>query len=279
MATLVDLEVEGTGFLKLTSGTTAQRPTSPTVGDIRYNTTFKNAEQYTNRWVQVPPVVTDGATIYLDAAEPTSYTPPGTTWGNLVNSGFNASIAGSIAFTSDGGGGLVFNGSNTTATISYSAANMDFSRAQTICMWLRPGTGASSARRNPYNQAYGGSGTITHETSGGFSYFFGTNGGNNEPYVGFGSNFTVVANETAFICVTRDQSLNIACWYKNGVLVNSSTAGGYTATANGSSPIIIGAGYVEPFIGNIYSVVVYNTCLEPAQIAQAYLVGKGRYGL
>ncbi len=280
MANLINLEVQGSTGITLPVGTTAQRPTSPTQGIIRYNSTFKNAEQYSsNRWFQIPPVVEDGLMIYLDAAEPTSYTTSSSTWNSLVNSGVNASLSGSFSSTSVGGGGLVFNGSNTVGTINYNSAFMDFSRAQTICMWLRPGAGASSARRNPYNQAYGGSGTITHETAGGFSYFYGTNGGNDAPYVGFGTNFTVVADETAFITVTRDQSLNVACWYKNGKMTNSSTAGGYATTNNGSSNILIGAGYVSPFIGNIYNLMVYNIALTPSQVAQIYLTTNGRFGV
>jgi hypothetical protein len=280
MANLVNLKVQNSAGMTLPSGTTAQRPGNPSQGNVRYNSTFKNAEQYSSsRWVQMPPVIEDGLMIYLDAAEPSSYTSPSSSWNSLVNSGVNATMSGSFSATSNGGGGLVFNGTNTSGNINYNSTFMDFSRAQSICMWLRPGSGAFSARRNPYNQAYGGSGTITHEQGGTFSYFFGTNGGNNEPYTGFGSNFTVGVDETAFICVTRDQSLNVTCWYKNGKLFNSSTAAGYTLTNNGSSPITIGAGYTNPFVGNIYNLMLYNIALTPSQISQIYLTTKGRFGL
>ena len=64
----------------------------------------------------------------------------------------------------------------------------------------------SSARRNPYNQAYAGGGTITHENDSVFNYYFGTGGGDNSPYQGFTSSFTVGVGETAMICLTRDAS-------------------------------------------------------------------------
>ena len=54
MADLQDLTIDDTGFLKLPSGTTAQRPSSPEAGDIRYNTDEGYIEWYdpaNNEWV------------------------------------------------------------------------------------------------------------------------------------------------------------------------------------------------------------------------------------
>jgi hypothetical protein len=44
MATLKNTNINDTGFLRLPVGTTAQRPSSPTVGMMRYNTTISNVE-------------------------------------------------------------------------------------------------------------------------------------------------------------------------------------------------------------------------------------------
>jgi hypothetical protein len=46
MATLKNTTINDTGFLRLPVGTTAQRPASPTVGEIRYNTTIGGVEVY-----------------------------------------------------------------------------------------------------------------------------------------------------------------------------------------------------------------------------------------
>jgi hypothetical protein len=175
-------------------------------------------------------------------------------------------------------GSLSFDGSNDYISIPYSAT-MDFSLAQTIIMWMKPGTGSNSTRRNPYNQAYGGSGTITHEPAANFNYFFGTHGGNNTPYVGIGSSFTVNPNELAFIAVTRSQPLNICRWYKNGARTVNTNAGGYAATNNGSSPIWLANGYTTYFIGDIYYVFVYNRFFTDEEILQTYNATKGRFGL
>jgi len=54
MATLKNLTINDTGFLRLPSGTTAERPGSPIAGQIRYNTTI-NANEFYNgsAWITV----------------------------------------------------------------------------------------------------------------------------------------------------------------------------------------------------------------------------------
>jgi hypothetical protein len=188
--------------------------------------------------------------------------------------GKNTVTIGNLSYASNN----TFSFSGSNLTIPYSST-FDFSQAQTIIMWLKPGTGANSARRNPYNQAFGGSGTITHETSGAFNYYFGTHGGNNSPYVGRGSSFTVGVNELAFIAVTRSQSLNVCRWYKNGSLITTANAGGYASTNNGSSDILIGTGYTTNFIGDIYQILLYNRFFSDAEILQTFNALRGRYGI
>jgi hypothetical protein len=61
MATLKNITINDTGHLTVASGTTLQRPASPVVGMIRYNTTLSLLEQYgANGWegIEAPPTVT-----------------------------------------------------------------------------------------------------------------------------------------------------------------------------------------------------------------------------
>lgn len=52
MAILSDTNINDSGFIELPKGTTAQRPSSPTNGMIRFNTTYNKIEYYTEgRWV------------------------------------------------------------------------------------------------------------------------------------------------------------------------------------------------------------------------------------
>jgi hypothetical protein len=225
---------------------------------------------------------------YEEKSYPTFFTEAQTTRGTTVATGGgwadrsgksnNGELLNGPTYNSSNLGSLSFDGSNDYISIPYSAT-MDFSLAQTIIMWMKPGTGSNSTRRNPYNQAYGGSGTITHEPGANFNYYFGTHGGNNTPYVGIGSSFTVNPNELAFIAVTRSQPLNICRWYKNGARTVNTNAGGYAATNNGSSPIWLANGYTTYFIGDIYYVFVYNRFFTDEEILQTYNATKGRFGL
>lgn len=174
-------------------------------------------------------------------------------------------------------GGFYFDGVDDYLRVDYTPSTMDFSLAQTICMWIKPDVGSNTARRNPYNQAYGGSGTLTYELNSSITYFFGTSGVNGNPYVGRSSGFTVNEEELAFISVTRDQNTDTVNWYKNGVLQSTATAGGYASTNNGTEPILIGDGYVSPFLGNIYDCKVYNRALTADEIKQNYNATKGRF--
>jgi hypothetical protein len=224
-------------------------------------------------------VVTNNLVFYFDAADRISYPLSGNTWFDLSGNNLNGTILNGVGYSTIDGGALVFDGVNDYVNIPHNSLLMDFSLAQTICMWIKPTTNFQTDRRNPYNQAYGGPGTLTLETNGTINYFFGTNGGNNLPYVGKGSSFTLSANETSFISVSRNQITNTTKWYKNGQLTNTSDAGGYAAVANGTSPILIGAGYVSGFLGNIYTVKVYNRTLSDEEIQQNFDALRQRFGI
>ena len=85
--------------------------------------------------------------------------------------------------------------------------------------------------------------------------------------------------DAAFVAVTRNQDTNVVRFYKNGVLTNTTDAGGYTATANGSSPILIGTGYTTNCLGDLPVVAVYKKELTPAEIQQNFNALRGRFGI
>lgn len=151
----------------------------------------------------------------------------------------------------------------------------DFSSEQTIEIWLRP-TDNDATRRNPYNQAYGGYGTWTHEPSGAFNYYYGDSGVNGEPYVGHTTSFTVLQNEIACVCTTRNTSESR--WYKNGVPDTqfTHTYGTLAATA---SDILIGTGYSASYIGDIYAIKIYNRALTATEVKQNFNALRSRFGI
>lgn len=103
---LTNLELSGS-YTKLPSGTTAERPSSPAVGMVRYNTTLNAAEFYTNiGWVPYGnlAISTVSPTIYSGASG-TSFTingggfVPGTTV-KFVNAAGTAYTAGTVTIDS-----------------------------------------------------------------------------------------------------------------------------------------------------------------------------------
>lgn len=213
-------------------------------------------------------IVTDGLLINLDTSLP-SFSGNDSKWYDLSGNNNHANVLNAPTLTSNYLGSMSFDGVSDYLSIPYNSS-FDFSKEQTLSFVIKPGSNSKSARRNFYNQAYGGSGTITHEPSGTFSYYFGTNGANGSPYVGRGSSFTVEPNELAHVCITRNQNTNSVKFYKNGNYVNGGDAGSYSTTNNGSSEILIGRGYAGSFVGEIYNVSIYNRELTSDEVNQNY---------
>lgn len=194
------------------------------------------------------------------------------TW-NFVRNNYSAQVAQmNIGLPLDyiGNRGVYFNGSNY-----FDIPSIPFPNGQTVEIWLKPNE-ADSARRNPYNQAYGGYGTWTHEPSGIFNLYYGDGAGNASPYIGHGSSFTVGNGELACVCSTRGTSNS--WWYKNGVKYNSYSHS-FGSLTDHNTTIRIGSGYAGGYIGEIMSVKLYNRQLSDAEVQQNFNALRGRYGL
>lgn len=205
-------------------------------------------------------IITDGLLLWYDIGDSSSYPGSGTTLTNLVSGGPDGVISGGPIYDSADGGSLDLDGSDDAITVNATGLNM--SSGQTVFIILKPEE-ADAARRNPYNQAYGGYGTITHEPDGTFNYFHGTNGGNGNNYQGSNSIFTVAQNEVAAITVTRDQT-NVK-WYKNENL-EATYANSYPNAVSTVNTILLGDGYVGHYLGKIYAVLVYDRGLTHDEI-------------
>ena len=134
---------------------------------------------------------------------------------------------------------------------------------QTISMWLYPTD--ASVRRNPYAKAYGGSGSLTQETSRYVTYYYGTAGGNASPYQGVGSGAPLNLNQWNHIAVVRDLTNNQIRWYVNGVRTSTTTPAYNPATAD-NLDAYIGRGYEYNYHGRIDETAIFNHALSEWQI-------------
>lgn len=267
------LEASSTGFNVTTSWTR-----------ISYSYTFTNAST-TNLQVRLDGTQTGGTgvTIWWDglqverASSITTFNSKtnanNTNWFD-ASSTTTASITGNLSYSSNQ---LLFDGSSY-ATILYNS-KFNFDTSQTICIWLKPTEADLVNRRNPYNQAYGGGGTITHEIDGTLTYYWGTAGTNTTPYSSAGSGgFTVGLNESAYITVVRD--ITNVKMYKNGILLSTTTNPYGNTVVTGTQNILIGSGYAGPaYQGNIPTIQLYTTALTADQVLQNFNATRGRYGL
>jgi hypothetical protein len=213
-------------------------------------------------------IPTTGLQLFLDAQQAISNNG-GANWLDISGNNNNVSWNVSPSFTPAGPNYWTFNGSSTYGTIP----NIQFPSAQTLIMVLR--TTYTSGRRNPWNQAYGGYGTWTHEQGQTMSQYFGNAGSNNSPYIGTSSATTPQNNSWFMLASTRGTSYQT--WYLNGSQTGQ-TANPYGTLANDSNSILLGNGYAGYWQGDMAVVIAYNRELSSAEINQVYTTFKTRYG-
>jgi len=157
---------------------------------------------------------------------------------------------------------LTFDGSGDYVDFGNPAA-LQITGSQTFEMWIYPYD--LSARRNPIAKAYGGEGTITLETNGTLSYYYGTGGANNNPYQSFTSSASISANQWMHVAIVRDLDAMKLYWYIDGVLAGQADAQ-YSYAQNGSLSMFLGKGYVSNYYGMIDEVRIWNVAKSPSEI-------------
>ncbi len=164
------------------------------------------------------------------------------------------------------GSALTFNGSTDNINLG-NPALLQITGDMSISMWLKPTN--FSARRNPYAKAYAGEGTITQETNGYLNYYYGTGGGNNSPYQGFGSGASLTLNAWNHIVLVRDLTNMQLYWYVNGTQTNQNAAT-YAEAVASSLNATIGSGYVSNYAGVIDDVQIYNCAISASEVTALY---------
>lgn len=215
-----------------------------------------------------PGIVTRGLVLCLDAANPKSYTGSSAAWYD-VSGNRNHCVWTSAPTWSNGL--YTFDGLANYGTITNNAS-LNFSSNMSLMILMH--STATSGRRNPWNQAYGGYGTWTDEPGGSVNSYFGDSGTNSTPYEGRGMAFP--KNTWGLLCTTRDTTYHT--WYKNGTAGEVFTHSYGTLTTT-SANISIGNGYAGFFQGYMSIVLAYASTLTQEEINQNYAALRGRYTL
>jgi hypothetical protein len=216
--------------------------------------------------------------VYLDAADLSSYPGSGTTWTNLVGNSNNGILTNGPTYIS---GAILLDGSNDYITFSSGAIlKPSTSAGITLVAWIKPysmrtGNGIFGKLSN----SYGYDGYIAGFGSGGNLYST-TNGtgvdkrlnGNNSGTISSGVwkmfTYTTIINNTSGS--TRG--------YVNGTRVMTGSHG--TDNYNESNFLRVGQGYhgAESFNGAISQFWFYNSQLSDSDISNKFNATKYRYG-
>jgi hypothetical protein len=233
--------------------------------------------------IDYPGLVTDGLIVNLDAGFTPSYPTTGSTWYDTSPGGNsnNGVLANGPAFSSSGGGSMVFDGTDDYSY--FTSPNSLLTPTFTVCSVVTPITYISngvviftneSARLN-LGIGYGGN-------SGGYFFVTGNNGqGINGMLGSYG--FSYGTNTKYFVTWIVDiPGKNFQFWV-NDALVGSSTADLGTnfnnPTTNGFVLASRYGGIASRVNIGISNFQFYNKVLSSSQILQNYNSQKSRYGI
>jgi hypothetical protein len=273
MATLKNTIINDTGYFKYPSGTTAQRPSSPLAGMVRYNTDNSNVEYYNGTtWISVSAAVgyvTSGLITYLDAGNTLSYSGTGSTWYDISGSGNNGTVTGDISWVSNGSLSYFNFNSLSDSNYIYGTSSQDF---QHVCMIFYPDFTLSGGA--------GLTGLMGNGTP--------SSNGDKSLRIQTGNPWTFAARNPGDI---NDWAYPNATTYRfNGTVSNNAVSGwniltGYrtnrTNFANNSFTYYLGSSAYtgRGFRGRLAAVLLYNRQLTDAEDIQNYIAFKNRFGV
>jgi hypothetical protein len=224
--------------------------------------------------------IKDGLSLYLDAANPSSYIS-GNKWYDVSRNNIDLNLVNGLSFDPSNKGCFIFDGINDYAGINTSLnTGQDFS----VFAWIKPGA------INIRNAIIGNSYSFSSQM--GWLFTTATN------YAGAIDTFLItIGNDDAYI-VAANNSLVLDSWNYVGASVSNSGqdiklyANGMETLYQGSllnnntilydvNEFSIGrrySGTPEYFIGSISIIQIYNRVLNPHEINQNFNTLKGRYG-
>ena len=225
-------------------------------------------------FVHSPKIVTNGLVLALDAGNTKSYPGTGTTWFDKSGRGNNGTLTNGPTFNSGNGGSIVFDGVDDVVVGTSGTYYIKNSGDPiTLNTWVKPSrlggqyqdiiTNRSGS--NSYNWI------LYQHTNDGSIQFHGISQNKSTyiPTTGVWLNITVTVNTS-----------NLYSLFFNGSLYSASS--NFQYGPNTSNRLSIGAGdapYIEPFLGSISNIQIYNRALSASEVLQNYNATKGRFGL
>lgn len=211
-----------------------------------------------------PSLVKDGLVLCLDAANPKSYASGSNTIYDLSGNNITGSVFNNPAYSSEGKGNIVFDGTN-----DYIENNGYTPNANTISVWMKINSTSNSAMLYVGNDVYNSA-----QWSWGFFNF------SNSFYIlsGAGSSETInpiPTGEWINWTLVRRNSYNQYKIFKNGTFLGVGS-GTLTNSYNGFRMGKAGSNYSSFSLANTQ---IYNRELSPQEIRNIYISSKDKYGI
>jgi hypothetical protein len=224
----------------------------------------------------VPTIYQTGLILNLDAYDPSSYPPSGSsTWTNLGTGGatYNASKSGSPVFNA--GGWFEFSSSS-----QYFSFTRPFQDDMSWGVWFN----TTSADGDPSGQWWSGRNLIGGDT-GGLANDYGLTIGAGKIKFGVGGAADVTAISTNsyndgiwhYVLASRNKTTGNLRIYVDGVLDGSATGGTYTLNSTASIRIGLDATGGGAFTGKISTAHGYTNALGATEALQNFNAQKSRY--
>jgi hypothetical protein len=286
MANLKNTTINDTGFIKLPSGTIAQRPVSPSAGMFRYNTDF-GAEEYYNgtRWMTTSgreSIVQNGLQLWLDSGITSSYSGSGTTWTDLSGNGRNATLINGPGYNANNKGSLTFDDTDDYARVTNDTIARIGSSNHTISVWVNPITRSS--------EDFVGTGSATgsvllmlyFQAGGGLGGFRGHAWSSTGAANTIDSPRAIPLNSWSMLTQRVTWGGNIDLIENDVVTVSQTLSGG--APSSSLTNFFVGVRDAtgvggSVFNGRIAVVQVYNRALTNAELAQNFNALRYRFGV
>ena len=189
---------------------------------------------------------------------------------DLSGQGNHGALHGAAPVKGIAGEGLLFDGDESYVDLG-NKPSLQITGSQTIALWLAPAL--LRGRRNPYNKAYGGEGTMTLEPTGAVNYYYGQGGGNAEPYVALAMTDSLKPEVWTHLVLVRDFAAKKVAWFKDGKKVSEAPAA-YTSVTASKLPLSLGKGYAGAFAGKLDEFALFNRALTEREVQQLYESGR-----
>jgi hypothetical protein len=283
MAILQNTNINSTGYLGVASGTTAQRPGTPSYGMTRYNTTTSIMEWYNGTsWLDSSKnIVQDGLVLWLDAGNTNSYSGSGSTWYDLSGNGNHMTITGTPTYSTSNGGYLRFNSGASSLTSYASIPNANCSaNFKSMPSGYTSFLGFQSYQPSTSWQpifTFGDGANFVDTWQQASTRYYGLDINNTSPspfvpldlYTG-GFNIW-----TSYVSVA-----NGFAHYKNGVSQLTGTVSSWTSSSTTDFCIARRPEDTGYYMDGVYAFLyIYNRVLSATEITQTYNAIKARYGL